>query len=306
MSATTIRFVEGLNKEKATFVARLVSWDPKDPTRTMKSRNGVVYDRKALETVTERAIKEEGGIPFLWNHILDEHSQEVLGIVNDFEITEEGLFIKGDLNTKKKRVVEEILPGFVTHVSLQVMADQEENEGFIYATPNSFVEISAVPTAGFANATLEAKLTESINSANKRLKESTFDETDNSGFRKLDNENPGMNKKQYLLPKFRDAKKAGRYWILDGKRIAFEDDDGNIIYTESFGDEKSIAEWDDLLSTKFQNANQKIRAINLFHNWLRKETHGKEIYPLILKANKLADEVIEESPSIINQNLNGN
>lgn len=146
-------------KNKYSFTAVVLVWDPVlDYEWSIVSRNGVRYHREYSVRNFKAAVKHNNGIPFLYNHIMENDKIEQLGLVTEIEDTGKEMVVKGYLNGNKTRVVEEILTGFLNNVSLQVDGDrfevEEGGEHVTYAKPTDVYEISAVPVQGIAGANM--------------------------------------------------------------------------------------------------------------------------------------------------------
>lgn len=164
---------ESPSMDKYSFTAVVLVWDPMlDYEWSIVSRNGVRYNREHSINVFKKAIKFNNGIPFLYNHDMSE-TIEQLGLVTEVEDTGKELVIKGFLNGKKQRVIEEILPGYLNNVSLQVDGERQEifenGNNVVYAKPTDVFEISAVPVQGIPGANMfDIALCEAVKSAKQK------------------------------------------------------------------------------------------------------------------------------------------
>jgi hypothetical protein len=146
-------------KNKYSFTAVVLVWDPAlDYEWSIVSRNGVRYHRDYSVKNFKAAVKHNQGIPFLYNHMMENDKIEQLGLVTEIEDTGKEMVVKGFLNGNKPRVAEEILTGFLNNVSLQVDGDrfevEEGGDTVVYAKPTDVYEISAVPVQGIPGANL--------------------------------------------------------------------------------------------------------------------------------------------------------
>jgi len=150
------------------FRATVLVWDKKlNNEWSIKSRNGARYHRRKTVEVYKDFIDKNAGIPVMYNHIIDGPDVEQLGLITNVEDTDAGLIVEGQLNSNMKRVTEEIVPGFLNNMSLQVDAlreevDEGEDEDVVYAVPTdvyetSFVPINGVPGANLMDLALEIK-----------------------------------------------------------------------------------------------------------------------------------------------------
>lgn len=180
IDAIPITLSESVKAEKGKkygFKATVLVWDKElDSEWSIISRNGVRYNRVESLKQFKSAIQNNAGIPVMYNHIIDEDEADQLGIINKVYDTDDGLIVEGILNGYKQRVLEEILPGFLNNVSLQVDGDREtiEEQGkeITYARPTDVYEVSFVPVNGVRGAnSVQIALAEAVKSANKRLKE---------------------------------------------------------------------------------------------------------------------------------------
>lgn len=180
LDAIPIQLREGVTAEKGkkySFKATVLVWDPEmDKEWSVISRNGVRYNRQAALEEFQTAIDQNKGIPVMYNHIIDEDDADQLGIITKISDSDEGMVVEGFLNGHKKRVLEEIIPGFLNNVSLQVDGERETIEegdkDVTYATPTDVYEVSFVPVNGIVGANnLELALAEKVKLANQKLAE---------------------------------------------------------------------------------------------------------------------------------------
>lgn len=149
-------FREGQGKQ-ATFRAIVLDWDKENPDWSMKTSNGVRYHRKTTLEVFNRALQENGSLPIMYNHITEGAEADQLGVIERVIDTTDGMIIEGNLNLTKKRVSDEIVPGFLKNVSLQVIAEdyyEDEKTETIFAKPSRALEVSFVPVNGREGAKL--------------------------------------------------------------------------------------------------------------------------------------------------------
>jgi hypothetical protein len=179
IDAIPIHLIESVQAEKGkkySFKAKVLVWDPAlDNEWSIISRNGVRYNREASIKQFQSAVKQNNGIPVMYNHIIDDDEADQLGIITKTYDTPEGLVVEGLLNGYKQRVLEEILPGFLNNVSLQVDGEreviEEQGQDITYAKPTDVYEVSFVPVNGVKGAnSLQIALAEAVNQANQRLK----------------------------------------------------------------------------------------------------------------------------------------
>jgi len=145
------------NSKKATFRAIVLDWDKDMPDWSMKTSNGVRYHRKSTLEAFNTALTNNGSLPIMYNHITDGAEAEQLGIIEKIIDTEEGLIIEGVLNMSKPRVVDEIIPGYLKNVSLQVIAHdfkEDKETDTVFAKPSRALEVSFVPVNGREGAKL--------------------------------------------------------------------------------------------------------------------------------------------------------
>ncbi len=159
---------------KLFFRAVVLKWDKSNPDWSLKSSNGVRYNRQATIEAFKKGIEQNGGLPVLYNHIIEGEGAQVLGRITNVIDTSEGLIVEGYLDRNDNIVKEKIEPGYLTNVSLQVIAedywresDEEEGE-VIYAKPSRALEVSFVPVNGVEGAKLlDLAIAESIKSKEK-------------------------------------------------------------------------------------------------------------------------------------------
>jgi len=153
------------------FKALVLKWDENNPEWSTKSSNGVRYNRKATVEAFKKAIAENNGLPVLYNHIIDGEGAKVLGRITKVIDTSEGLIVEGYLDANDSIVKEKIKPGYLTNVSLQVIANEywresnDEEGEVIYAKPSRALEVSFVPVNGVEGAKLlDLAIAESLRS----------------------------------------------------------------------------------------------------------------------------------------------
>jgi len=157
------------------------------------SRNGVRYDWESVKKFFPKFV----GKSFLYNH-LNEGNDKPIGKVtaikffdkrpniegwdkiwditaqkNDDE-EQPGVYYEADINPKSS-YADSILRGDIPNVSIQILAGAQENikddsgHVFTHAYVNDTLEISAVPTGGFAETTLEVALAEAFKKRKEQL-----------------------------------------------------------------------------------------------------------------------------------------
>jgi len=155
------------SQKKAVFRAIVLDWDKENKEWSMETSNGVRYHKESTIKAFEQAINDNGSLPVMYNHITDGPEADQLGVINKVIDTEEGMIIEGYLNMTKQRVKEEIIPGYLKNVSLQVIADdyyEDDKTGTIYAKPTRALEVSFVPVNGREGAKLlDVAIKESLN-----------------------------------------------------------------------------------------------------------------------------------------------
>ena len=153
------------------FEAYVTRWDKNKEGWSVRSRNGVRYNRNATVKAFQDAIDNNNGIPVMYNHITEGAESIVLGRIFKLRDEEEGLIVEGYLDGKEPLVENKIAKGLLSNISLQVAADEdkskkisENNDETYYAFPIETYEVSFVPVNGiYGGNLLSTVLMENLN-----------------------------------------------------------------------------------------------------------------------------------------------
>lgn len=152
---------KGNQKGNFKFKAYVTRWDPNKEGWSIKSRNGVRYNKAATIKAFEEAIAKNNGLVVMYNHITEGGDATVLGRINKVSDDKEGLIVEGILDGNEPLVRDKIAKGLLSNVSLQVSADEEksrkiseDNREVYYAFPDEAYEVSFVPVNGILGGNL--------------------------------------------------------------------------------------------------------------------------------------------------------